>query len=96
MKKANGILICFVEFLLLLFIIFSPIQLRSEIIDVVPVVTGLTMPVAVTHAGDGTGRLFISLQSGQILVYNGEQVLPEPFLTSSLLYPAAVSGDCLA
>jgi glucose/arabinose dehydrogenase len=61
-------------------IIFSPIQLRSEIIDVVPIATGLTMPVAVTHAGDGTGRLFISLQSGQILVYNGEQVLPEPFL----------------
>jgi glucose/arabinose dehydrogenase len=42
--------------------------------------TGLDLPVAVTHAGDGSGRLFITLQHGQIVIYDGQRVLPRPFL----------------
>ena len=38
----------------------------------------LTQPVAITHAGDS--RLFIVLQAGQIMVYDGTTVLPTPFL----------------
>src|SRR5713101_6611818 len=45
-----------------------------------PVVTGLTRPVGITHAGDGSGRLFITIQDGQILLYDGVQLLPTPFL----------------
>lgn len=49
-------------------------------IAVRPLVTGLDLPVAITHAGDGSRRLFITLQRGQIVVYNGQRVLPTPFL----------------
>ena len=44
------------------------------------VVTGLANPVAITHAGDGSGRLFITLQDGRIVIFNGATVLPVPFL----------------
>ena len=44
------------------------------------VVSDIGDPVAITHAGDGSGRLFITLQPGQIIIYDGTQVLPAPFL----------------
>jgi len=39
---------------------------------------GLNRPVAITHAGDS--RLFLILQPGQIMVHDGNGVLPLPFL----------------
>jgi glucose/arabinose dehydrogenase len=42
--------------------------------------SGLDNPVAITHAGDGTGRLFITLQGGLILVHDGAGLRDEPFL----------------
>jgi hypothetical protein len=54
-------------------------------LTVEPIVTNLARPVAITHAGDGSGRLFIVLQAGQILIYDGAQVLPVPFLDISSL-----------
>ena len=42
--------------------------------------TGVLRPVAITHAGDGSNRLFITLQDGQIVIYDGEKVLDPPFL----------------
>ena len=53
-----------------------------------PVVTGVANPVAITHAGDGSGRLFITLQGGQIIIYDGTQVLPTPFLDITSLVSA--------
>jgi glucose/arabinose dehydrogenase len=47
------------------------------------VASGLNSPVAVTNAGDGSGRLFITQQSGEILIYNGTQLLSTPFLDIS-------------
>lgn len=44
------------------------------------VAAGLTQPVAIAHAGDGSGRLFVALQGGQIVIFDGERVLPTPFL----------------
>ncbi len=44
---------------------------------------GLDRPVAITHAGDGTGRLFISEQGGAIRIHDGSQLLPTPFLDIS-------------
>jgi len=35
-------------------------------------------PVAVTHAGDG--RLFVTLKEGLVVIWDGERILPEPFL----------------
>ena len=45
-----------------------------------PVVAGLASPVFVTHAGDGSGRLFIVQQGGQILVLQPGATSPAIFL----------------
>lgn len=49
-------------------------------IELEPIITGLNKPVAITQAGDGSGRLFITLLGGQILIFDGQQVLAQPFL----------------
>ncbi len=54
----------------------APVNLR-------PVVEGLVNPVVVAHAGDGSGRLFIVQQGGEILVFDGVQLLSTPFLDLS-------------
>ena len=52
-------------------------------LDLVEQATGLTLPVALAHAGDGSGRLFIVQQSGEIRIWDGAQVLATPFLDLS-------------
>ncbi len=47
------------------------------------IASGLSSPVAITQAGDGSGRLFITLQQGKVMIVNGTQVLPAPFLDLS-------------
>ncbi|MGB8509058.1 MAG: PQQ-dependent sugar dehydrogenase, partial [Pyrinomonadaceae bacterium] len=46
-------------------------------------VTGLSQPVSITHAGDGSGRLFIVEQGGRIRIIKNNAVLPAPFLDIS-------------
>ncbi len=55
---------------------FPTIQLEQ-------VASGFTSPVTVTNAGDGSGRLFIVQQPGQILILINGTVLPTPFLDIS-------------
>lgn len=43
-------------------------------------VSGLTQPVGLVHAGDGTGRLFIVEQPGTIRIWEKGRLKPEPFL----------------
>src|SRR5207249_2030909 len=50
-----------------------------------PVASGLHSPDGVTHAGDGSGRLFILEQTGRIVIHDGSRVLPSPFLDVSAL-----------
>jgi len=58
------------------------------------IATELARPVAITNARDGLGRLFITLQRGQIVIYDGSQVLPTPFLDiTSLVFPIGGLGD---
>ncbi len=45
-----------------------------------PVMRGLFGPVFVTHAGDGSGRLFVVERGGAIRVARNGDRLPEPFL----------------
>ena len=53
-------------------------------IGLFPVATGLTAPTFVTNAGDGSGRLFVLQQTGQIRVIDrGGNLLPAPFLDLS-------------
>lgn len=40
----------------------------------------LHAPTVITHAGDGSGRLFICDQMGKIYVFQGGMLLPTPFL----------------
>jgi glucose/arabinose dehydrogenase len=48
-----------------------------------PVVAGLERPVFVTHAGDGSGRLFVVEQAGRILIVDAGELLEEPFVDIS-------------
>jgi glucose/arabinose dehydrogenase len=47
------------------------------------VAAGLSQPVHLTHAGDGSGRLFIVEQSGRIRILLNRQLLPAPFIDIS-------------
>jgi glucose/arabinose dehydrogenase len=49
------------------------------------VVSGLNLPVTVENAGDGSGRIFIVQQTGQIRILSGGTLLPTPFLNISAL-----------
>jgi len=42
--------------------------------------SGLSSPVALTHAGDGSGRIFITEQTGTIRIWNGTNLAATPFL----------------
>ena len=45
-----------------------------------PYVTGLDLPVYLTHAGDGTGRTFIVEKNGRIRIVQDNTLLQTPFL----------------
>ncbi|MEE9516697.1 MAG: PQQ-dependent sugar dehydrogenase [Candidatus Adiutricales bacterium] len=66
-------------FLSLVFFSVKAVQAQQNI-ELFTVASGLSHPVAITHAGDGTHRLFITLQEGRIMVLSGNEVLPDPFL----------------
>jgi len=52
-------------------------------VQLLRIASGLNQPVAITHAGDS--RLFITQQSGFIVIFDGTGVLPTPFLDVSSL-----------
>lgn len=51
----------------------------------VEVVSGLERPVLVTHAGDGSGRLFVVEQPGRIRIVRDGKLLARPFLDARSL-----------
>ncbi len=58
-------------------IVLMPLRAQSSLldqIDFVPVAGPLVRPIAVTNAGDGTGRLFITQEKGKIAISDGEKV----------------------
>jgi glucose/arabinose dehydrogenase len=59
---------------------FNPEQTQ---IDIRMVASDLNKPLFVTHAGDGSGRIFVVEQPGTIRIINEGQLLPEPFLDIS-------------
>jgi len=50
-----------------------------------PYVSGLRQVTTLTHAGDGSGRMYATLQGGQVRVIQGGQVRAQPFLDVSNL-----------
>ncbi len=57
----------------------------APIITLEQIAANLADAVAITHAGDESGRLFITLQAGQIVIYDGTRVVSTPFLDISPL-----------
>ena len=57
-----------------------PAGAQGLALDTVEVVDGLVLPVDVADSGDGSGRLFLVQQTGQIRVWNGTALEATPFL----------------
>lgn len=53
---------------------------EPEGVDLEEIITGLDQPVYLTHAGDGSGRLFIVEQDGRVLVMEDPGAEPQPYL----------------
>jgi glucose/arabinose dehydrogenase len=58
-----------------------------------PVISGLDHPVLATNAGDGSGRIFIVQQTGQILILKGTTLNATPFLDVSGLITNPAGGE---
>lgn len=58
----------------------GPIEKGTISIELETVASGLTAPVYLTHAGDGTDRLFVVDQPGKIWLIENGQLLSTPFL----------------
>jgi glucose/arabinose dehydrogenase len=65
------------------FALILPPTPANAAINLTPVITGLTDPVFVTGAADGTNRLFVVEQTGRIKVFKGGSLLSTPFLNIS-------------
>src|SRR5216684_1895970 len=55
----------------------------APLIDLQLVTGNVTNPTYITHAGDGSGRLFIVEQPGRIKIFDGTNLLATPFLDVS-------------
>lgn len=66
-------------------VLAAPTTTTPPTLDFTTVVSGLTNPVFVTNAGDGSNRLFIVQQTGQILIFKNGSLNASPFLDISSL-----------
>lgn len=57
-----------------------PFDPENVTLDLETVAEGFDAPLGVTHAGDGSGRLFVVEQTGAIRILDEGRVLDEPFL----------------
>ena len=65
----------------ILILLFSFTSFSQPTISFTPVITGLNQPIeVVTAPGDISGRVFIVLKPGRIVIWNGSSVLATPFL----------------
>jgi glucose/arabinose dehydrogenase len=63
----------------------QPVSVTAANYTFEKVADGLDLPLLVTHAGDGSGRIFVVQQRGLIRIIKDGQVLPEPFLDLTAL-----------
>jgi glucose/arabinose dehydrogenase len=67
------------------FLVAGNLALAEPAFVLTPIATGLSAPLGIVNAGDGSGRLFFVQQGGQIRVFDGQQVRAIPFLNISSL-----------
>jgi len=63
-----------------LFLSVLTVWLSAQDVRTVPVISGLSRPVDIQSARDGSGRLFLVQQNGLILIYRAGSLLGQPFL----------------
>lgn len=62
----------------------TPPPQKTLALALTPVASGFASPTVITHAGDGSGRLFVVEQRGTVRIVNsGGMILPAPFLDLS-------------
>ncbi|AXG98364.1 PQQ-dependent sugar dehydrogenase [Deinococcus wulumuqiensis] len=67
----------------------SPVTAQNApAVKFVPYASGLKSVTTITPAGDGSGRLYVTLQAGQVRVIDRGKLRPEPFLDVSRLTSA--------
>lgn len=73
-------------------LIFRDSPPEAAAIQLTSVAVGFNRPIYATHAGDGTGRLFVLEQSGKIWILQDDQRTTVPFLdVSALISPTALT-----
>ena len=93
MQKFSTIIFSLVFFLILP-TAYADIPKGDITVRLVPVAARLVSPVHLTHAGDGSGRLFIVDQVGQIRIVKDGSLLPTPFLDlTSVIVPLSPGFD---
>ncbi|MCU0491706.1 MAG: PQQ-dependent sugar dehydrogenase [Chloroflexaceae bacterium] len=55
-------------------------------------INGFSSPVHLTHAGDGSGRMFVVEQAGRIRIVRNGAIVPTPFLDINSLVSSPSSG----
>lgn len=67
---------------------------NPDLLHLTRIASGFDRPLYVTHAGDGSGRLFVVEQGGRILVMDESARSPRLFLdVSHLISPYALTGE---
>lgn len=67
--------------LILAIALATSLSAQQPQVSLVRIAGGLSSPVAITNAGDS--RLFITQQTGKIVIWDGTRILPTPFLDLS-------------
>ena len=76
---ANGVEKTVEGFVFLIYVAIFP----SHTLELEVIASGFNSPVVLTHAGDGTNRLFVADQIGIIYAIENENLLADPFLDIS-------------
>lgn len=69
--------------------LFAPVAVSAAVVPsrirlgLDPVATGLSSPLLVTHAGDGSGRLFVVEKTGKVRIIKDGSLLGVPFIDIS-------------
>ncbi len=61
----------------------APASIAWPAVTLTPYVGGLVQPVAIAHAGDNSGRMFVVERAGRIRIVKNGALLPTPFLDIS-------------